>query len=418
MNRNKCRWRQLQIYCRRTHMISVGIDVSKGKSTICILKPYGEIVSKPFEINHVEKDMAELATMLLRFDDEVKVVMEATGIYHLPVATYLQEKGLFTSIINPFEMKEYRCQGLRRVKTDKQDAITISNYGIDHWFRLKNYEATAQVYEELKLLGRQYRHYMRMRIESVQELTHLLDYTMPGIKTLLKGWNETNGKDKLSDFVEEYWHFDNITKKSEKQFLNSYIKWAEKKGYHQSQDKAQKIYSLAQESIPTLSSNTPSVKMLVQEAVRVLREVDTTLMKILTQMQSLSKTLPEYLVVRAMGGVGDVLAPKLIAEIGDVRRFHNGKALIAYTGIDAPPYQSGQFVGTERKISKRGSSALRKIGYEVMRCLKTHAAPEDDAVYQFILKKEREGKCKRSAKIAGLNKFLRIYYARVMEIYQ
>ncbi len=29
-------------------MISVGIDVAKGKSTVCILKPYGEIVSKPF----------------------------------------------------------------------------------------------------------------------------------------------------------------------------------------------------------------------------------------------------------------------------------------------------------------------------------------------------------------------------------
>ena len=46
---------------------------------------------------------------------------------------------------------------------------------------------------EVSLLGRQYRHYMRMRVESVLELTHLLDYTMPGIKTLLKGWNETNG---------------------------------------------------------------------------------------------------------------------------------------------------------------------------------------------------------------------------------
>lgn len=33
-------------------MISVGIDVSKGKSTVCILKPYGEIVSKPFNITH------------------------------------------------------------------------------------------------------------------------------------------------------------------------------------------------------------------------------------------------------------------------------------------------------------------------------------------------------------------------------
>lgn len=399
-------------------MISVGIDVSKGKSTVCILKPYGEIVSKPFEINHVEKDMNELATMLLRFDDEVRVIMEATGIYHLPVATYLQEKDIFVSIINPFEMKKYRCQGLRRVKTDKQDSITISNYGIDHWFHLRNYTTDTQIYAELKILGRQYRHYMKMRIESVQELTHLLDYTMPGIKTLLAGWSETNGKDKLSDFVEEYWHFDNITKKSEKQFSNSYAKWAAKKGYQQSQDKAIKIYTMAQESIPTLTSDTPSVKMLVQEAVRVLREVDATLMKILSQMKSLSKMLPEYSIVRAMGGVGDVLAPKLIAEIGDVRRFHNGKALIAYTGIDAPPYQSGQYTGTERKISKRGSSALRKIGYEVMRSLKTHGAPEDDAVYEFILKKEREGKCKRSAKIAGLNKFLRIYYARVMEIYQ
>ena len=50
----------------------------------------------------------------------------------------------------------------------------------------------------------------------------------------------------------------------------------------------------------------------------------------------------------AMGGVGDTLTPKLIAEIGDVRRFHIGKTLVAYAGIDAPPYQSGKFMGTNR----------------------------------------------------------------------
>ena len=94
-------------------MISVGIDVAKGKSTVCILKPYGEIVSKPFGISHVEKDLVELAAMLLRFDDEVKVVMEATGIYHLPVLTYLQEKGLFVAVINPYLMKVYRSGDLR-----------------------------------------------------------------------------------------------------------------------------------------------------------------------------------------------------------------------------------------------------------------------------------------------------------------
>lgn len=399
-------------------MISVGIDVSKEKSTVCILKPYGEIISKPFEVKHVEKELAELSAMLLRLNDEVRVIMEATGIYHLPILSYLQEREVFVAVVNPFEMKEYRCQGLRRVKTDKQDSITISNYGIDHWYRLKNYEIDAGIYGELKLLGRQYRHYMRMRVESVLELTHLLDYTMPGIKGLLKGWNEANGKDKLGDFAEEYWHYDMITELTQEQFTDSYLNWAKKKGYHQSQDKAAKIYALAKEGIPTIPSGTPSTKMLVQEAVRVLREVDNTLMRILTQMKGLAKTLPEYPVVRAMGGVGNVLAPKLIAEIGDVRRFHNGKALIAHAGIDAPPYQSGQFTGTQRKISKRGSASLRKIGYEVMRCLKTHKAPEDGAVYEFILKKEREGKSKRAAKIAGLNKFLRIYYARVMEVYQ
>ena len=372
-------------------MISVGIDVSKEKSTICILKPYGEIIGRPFEVCHVARELSELATMLLRLDDGVRVIMETTGIYHLPVLSYLKEKGFFVAVINPFEMKEYRCQGLRFVKTDKQDAITISNYGIDHWYRLKDYEAEESVYAELKLLGRQYRHYMRMRVESVLELTHLLDYTMPGIKNLLKGWNATNGKDKLSDFAEEYWHYDNITRQSEEEFADSYLEWAERKGYHRRQDKAIKIYALAKEGIPTVSSSTPSTKMLVQEAVRVLREVDNTLMTILTQMQTIAKSLPEYPVVRAMGGVGNVLAPKLIAEIGDVRRFHSGKALIAHVGIDAPPYQSGQFTGTERKISKRCSSSLRKIGYEVMRCLKTHKAPKDALVYEFILKKEKRG---------------------------
>ena len=94
-------------------LISVGIDVVKGKSTVCILKPYEKIVSKPFDISHVEKDLGELAAMLLRFDDEVKVVMEATGIYHLPVLTYLQEKGLFVAVINPYLMKVYRSGDLR-----------------------------------------------------------------------------------------------------------------------------------------------------------------------------------------------------------------------------------------------------------------------------------------------------------------
>ena len=225
-------------------------------------------------------------------------------------------------------------------------------------------------------------------------------------------------KDKLSDFVERFWHYDLITSMSLEKFTEEYLVWAEEKKYHRSRSKALTVYELASSGIPTLSSSTPSTKMLVQEAVSVLRTVDCSLSLILTRMQVLAKSLPEYTTVREMGGVGDVLAVKLIAEIGDVRRLHSAKALIAWAGIDPPPYESGQFVGSKRKITKRGSSTLRKVGYEVMRVLKSHPAPKDDAVYNYILKKESEGKSKKHAKIAGLNKFLRIYYARVIAVYQ
>lgn len=400
-------------------MISVGIDVSKGKSTVCILKPYGEIVCRPFEVQHTEDGLEAIDNLLSKLDGEVRVIMEATGIYHLPVLTFLLDKGYFVSVINPFMMKKYAKEhSIRGAKTDRLDSIMIAEYGIDKWFKLQKFESDEETYAELKLLGRRYRYYMELHVKALQELTHILDYAMPGIKKMFSSRDEKNGKDKLCDFVQVYWHFDLITSMSCKEFTTEYLAWAKERKYHQSKSKAESVYELALGGIPTLSSSTPSTKMLVQEAISVLRAVDSSLSHILSRMQELSKTLPEYTVVREMGGVGEVLAPKLIAEIGDVRRLHNGKALVACAGIDPPPYESGQFVGSNRRITKRGSSTLRKVGYEVMRVLKSHPAPEDDAVYNYILKKEAEGKSKKEAKIAGLNKFLRIYYARVMEVYQ
>lgn len=399
-------------------MISVGIDVSKEKSTVCILKPYGEIVCKPFEVSHTEKGLSSLDDMLKKLNGEIRIVMEATGIYHLPLLTFFQEKGYFVAVINPLMMKRYsQNYSFRKAKTDKLDSKTIAHYGIEKWFHLQNYTSDEAVYAELKILGRRYRFYMEMHVKALQELTHVLDYTMPGIKQQFKTWNEASGKDKLSDFVDRFWHYDLITSMSKEEFLNEYSAWAKEKEYRQSPLKAETIYELASVSIPTLPSGTPSTKMLVQEAIALLRATDSSLSHILTRMNILAKTLPEYSVVRDMGGVGDVLAVKLIAEIGDVRKLHSGKALVAMAGIDPPPYESGQFVGTKRKISKRGSAYLRKIGYEVMRVLKSHTAPKDDAVYNYILKKEAEGKNKTLSKIAGLNKFLRIYYARVMAVY-
>lgn len=81
-------------------------------------------------------------------------------------------------------------------------------------------------------------------------------------------------------------------------------------------------------------------------------------------MDRLAKQLPEYDTVIGMYGVGPVLAPQLIAEIGDIYRFRNKKALIGFAGIDAPPYQSGTVDVASRSISKRDSGDLRKICFK------------------------------------------------------
>ena len=399
-------------------MISVGIDVSKDKSTVCMLRPYGEVVEAPYNIDHTEQALNTLIERIKSFDEDVKVVLEATGGYHQVVVAKLLTSNIFTVVVNPYIMKKYCAATLRKAKTDKIDSIRIANYGIDHWFSITAYCPPDEIYKELKLLGRQYEQYVRLKVGCKIQLANLLDGVMPGIKSILQGTVPAySTKDKLCDFVEKYWHYDNIKKMSEKQFLSDYEKWTKRKGYRYNESQAIAIYQLSKNNIPTLKSSTPSTKMLVLQAVKSVREAELTLSLIISQMQEIASTLPEYSVVREMKGVGDVLSVRLIAEIGDVRRFHNGSALVAFAGIDAPPYESGKFVGTKRNISKRGSSTLRKIGYEIMHSLKVSKPTEDSAVYDFIIKKENEGKPKRVAKIAGLNKFLRIYYARVMALY-
>ncbi len=106
------------------------------------------------------------------------------------------------------------------------------------------------------------------------------------------------------------------------------------------------------------------------------------------------------------------LGPQLLAEIGDVRRFHSKKALVAFAGIDAPPYQSGQIDVRSRSISKRGSASLRRTLFLVMSVI-LQCAPIDEPVYQFMDKKRSEGKPYRVYMMASANKFLRIYYASV-----
>ena len=392
----------------------VGIDISKGKSTISIMKNGGEVIEPSFEINH---DIDGLDLLVKKLEnipkEDLKIVMEETGTYHLPVLYYLIDKGYFVIAENALKIKKYLDRGLRKAKTDKKDALKLAEYCCDNWFKLNRYNITEETYQELRFLSRQYNNQTAIKIKLKNNFSDLCDITFPGYYQLLDENNFVLG---LKIF-EIYYHPDLVTKKKQSTFVNEIDKLAKKLGHKGAGiTLANKIYSLALNTISPRPNNQNTqliVKNCVAELIMCINSTDL----MISEMNKLASTLPEYEEIIEMPGVGKKLAPRIIAEIGDIRRFNNAGCLIAYAGLDAPPYQSGQFNATIRHISKRGNKYLRKAGYEVMRAIKT-SCKSGDVLYDYIVKKEEEGKAKKVAKIAGLNKFLRMYYGTVKKKYK
>ncbi|MBQ7801505.1 MAG: IS110 family transposase [Oscillospiraceae bacterium] len=392
-------------------MNCVGIDVSKGKSMIAVMRPFGEVVLTPFEVQHTVSELSELANTLKGLVGETRVVMEATGNYHAPVALALQGAGLYVSVVNAILVHDYGNNSLRRAKTDKKDAIKLANYGLDHWLTLPRYVPEEDTRMMLKNCYRQYQQYSKVQTILKNNLISLLDTTFPGINRLFSSPVRADGREKWLDFVETFWHSECVSKLSANTFSAKYQKWCQRNGYNFSQAKAQELHSFARSCIASLPKSE-TTKLLVKQAIVQLQATSSALAALKQEMNTIAARLPEYPVVMGMFGVGPALGPQLIAEIGDVRRFHSKKALVAFAGIDAPPYQSGQMDVRSRSISKRGSSALRRALFLVM-TVYLQQSPEQEPIYQFMDRKRAEGKPYRVYMMASANKFLRVYYATV-----
>ena len=388
---------------------SVGIDVSMGKSTIAIISTDGEVISEPFEIEHTKSGFNLVLEKIKDIPkDNVKFVMESTGNYCKSLLKIITDNGYFATVENPLTIKKYCDINIRKVKTDKKDALKIACYGSERWHKLIRYTPSDEIYSELRFLSRQYDEQMSLKVMKKIHLSGLIEVTFPGLKKIFNG-------DSLYmlmlDIYKKYYHPSLVLSKSKSSFIKDVEKISKKTGHRIGTRVAEEMYSLANECIPE------STQLAVSNCVLLLQNLEEITNNIIAKMDELARRLPEFETVSNMSGVGNKIRARLIAEIGDVRRFKNSNCLIAYAGIDVSPFQSGQFVATNRRITKRGNKHLRKVGYEAMKSLKTVKPTRDNAVYLFILKKEDEGKGSITAKIAGLNKFLRIYYARVMEVY-
>ena len=373
-------------------MNAVGIDVSKGKSMVAALRPMGEVALLPQEFLHTGVGLEQMAYAILALGEDTRVVMEATGRYHEPVAAALHEYGIYVCVLNPLYIKQSGGGSIRKVKTDKADAMKIAKYGLDNWVDLREYTPMDTVRQQLKLCSRQYN---------------------LGVSELFSSPERTDGHQKWVDFVMTFWHCDCICRVSEKAFTERYQKWCKRKGYHCSVEKALDIYASSCGHFTTLPKND-NTKLLIVTAAQQLLAGKTTLAALRAEMTRLASQLPEYETVRAMYGVGETTAAQLMAEIGDVRRFPRRSSIVGFAGVDPAVDQSGKHETQSTHTTKRGSPHLRKTLYQIV-CTYLRKAPADEPVYQFLDKKRAEGKPYFVYMTAAQNKFLRIYYARVKE---
>ena len=392
----------------------VGIDISKGKSTIAILSVVGEVIEMPFEINHDDQGLKLLEEKIKDIPKEdLKIVMEETGTYHLPVLTYLLDKEYFVVAENALKIKKYLDRGLRKAKTDKKDSFKLAEYVCDNWYKLNKYKLIDEEYDNLRFLLKQYINNINIQVKEKNNFSNLCDLLFPGYYQLL----EENTFILGLEIFKKYYHPEIVRNKKQSQFVNEIDKLAKKLGHKGAGiTLANKIYLLAQNTI-TVRPNNKYAQLSAISCVDILIQIIKTSNEIISNMDELARELPEYEEISKIPGVGKKLTSRVIAEVGDVRRFKNAGSLIAYAGLDAPPYQSGQFEATKRHISKRGNKYLRKTGYEVMKSIKS-SCKSDNELKSYIIKKENEGKLKKVAKIAGLNKFLRIYYGTIKHLYK
>ncbi len=394
-------------------MNAVGIDVSKGKSTVTIRRPGDVVLMPPCDIPHTQSEIDALIERIRSLDGETKVCMEHTGRYYEPVATWLSDAGIFVSAVNPILIREFGDDSLRTPKTDKADSKKIARYALDRWAKLKQYGSMDKTRNQLKTMNRQFGFYMAQKTAMKNNLIALLDQTYPGANDLFDSPARSDGSQKWVDFVHTYWHVDCVRSKSLEAFTEHYRNWCKRKGYNFSSEKAGNIYHFSSDLIAVFPKDD-NTKLLIRQAVAMLNTASETVESLRLKMDGAASTLPEYPVVMAMNGVGPTLGPQLMAEIGDVTRFTHRGALTAFAGVDPGKNDSGQHIQKSVHTTKKGSPYLRKTLFQIMDGL-IKRSPVDDPVYAFMDKKRAQGKPYYVYMTAGANKFLRIYYGRVKE---
>lgn len=383
----------------------ISLDVSKGSSFYQGFKGLDEPITKPKKIEHNLEGFKELLNLKEKikkqYNEDCVIIFESTGIYHKPLQTYLDENDFKYTIISPLLSAKVRKSDIRGTKTDAKDCASIAK--VFYLKELRIYTKIDEIYADLKEKSRYYDFLVDEMKRWKIEFRRLLDIIYPGLDKIFGDLYV----DYIQAFLLEYSHPEIIRKRR----LDTIAKFLEKKTCHK------EAYSLRQAQIikeyaENCASGCSSKSYLVNQFDTVIHNLNAQikhLQIVLEEIIELAKTLPNYDSIASIPGIGENLAARILAEIGDISRFNNASQLVAFSGVDPQIYQSGQVSGLHLRISKKGNKKLRCLSYLAVTCMiKTS---RDTSIVDFYKKKKADGLAPKSALVASMNKLIRIIYS-------
>lgn len=383
----------------------ISLDVSKGSSFYQGFKGLDEPITKPKKIEHNLEGFKELLNLKEKikkqYNEDCVVIFESTGIYHKPLQTYLDEHDFKYTIISPLLSAKVRKSDIRGTKTDAKDCASIAK--VFYLKELRIYTKIDEIYADLKEKSRYYDFLVDEMKRWKIEFRRLLDIIYPGFDRV---YDDLYG-DFIQTFLLEYSHPEMIRKRR----LDTIAKFLEKHTCHK------EAYCIRQAQIikeyaENCASGCSSKSYLVNQFDTVIHNLNAQikhLQIVLEEIIELAKTLPNYDSIASIPGIGENLAARILAEIGDISRFNNASQLVAFSGVDPQIYQSGQVSGLHLRISKKGNKKLRCLSYLAVTCMiKTS---RDTSIVDFYKKKKADGLASKSALVASMNKLIRIIYS-------
>lgn len=378
-------------------MYIVGIDIGKNHHEASIVSPEGKQIGRSLRFATTHKGADSLMSFIFKNIGNSPCVfgMEATGHYWYPIYSFLKAKGYTIYVINPIQSDSLRKMYIRQTKNDSIDSFLIAEV-----IRFGQFGTTSMADENI-LAMRQLCRYRDSVISSRTEIKLRIGTIMEQIfpeyeKQFSSLWVSTS-----MGILEKYLTPENI----ENTPIDELFEIIKDKS-HNRLTRAKAI------SIKEAAADTFGIKIAQDAFSFQLKQLIDRMNFLDKQIEALDCQILEYYekfdcYLHTIPGIGIIGAATILAEIGDISRFKNSSALVAFAGIDPTVRQSGEFNSTHNHMSKRGSPYLRHAIFLAATTCSFHNSP----LNAYYKKKRDQGKHHLTATGAVARKLTTVIYA-------